>query len=148
MPAEGVGGGKPPPTKWSDTPDRGSADSLRSAHARRPVCTLRIYTLLGILAPCLQAPCECSHPGTQGLGPRTQEKGPGPRDPGGPGGPSGPLGKGAFGALGAHGARWGYSEAIPNGCYSAGSFCGGAFSKVSFRMKSYLEVRRKQPIWK
>ena len=24
--AEGVGGGKPPPNRWSDTPDRGSAD--------------------------------------------------------------------------------------------------------------------------
>ena len=57
---------------------------------------------------------------------------------------------GAFGALGGRGPMgpFGYSEAIPNGCYSAGSFCGGAFSKVSFRMKSYLEVRRKQPIWK
>ena len=55
-------------------------------------------------------------PGTQG-------------NPGGPGGPSGPLGKGAFGALGAHRARWGYSEAIPNGRYTTGSFCGGAFAK-------------------
>ena len=35
-------------------------------------------------------------------------------------------------------------KAIPNGWL----FCGGAFPKVSFRMKSYLEGRRKQPIWK
>ena len=68
--------------------------------------------------------------GTLGWDPGPQEKGPGPRDhPGGAGGPSGPLGKGAFGALGAHGARWGYSEAIPNGRYTTGSFCGGAFAK-------------------
>ena len=91
-----------------------SDNSLRSAHARRPVCTLRIYTLLGILAPCLQTPCECSHPGTQGLGPGTQEKGPGPSQ--GPRGPFGPPGGGgAFGALGAHGGHWDDSEAIPNG---------------------------------
>ena len=90
------------------------------------------------------------HANAHTLGPRAWDPGPKKRARD-PGGPSGPRGKGAFGALGgegAHGALWGYSEAIPNGCYSVGSFCGGAFSKVSFRMKSYLEVRRKQPIWK
>ena len=100
---------------------------LRSAHTRRPVCTLRANALtVRMLTPSLASAVRKLHPGTQGLGPGTQEKGPGPRDPGGPGGPSGPLGKGAFGALG---ARWGYSEAIPNGRCTAGSFCGGAFAK-------------------
>ena len=35
--AEGVGGGKPPPNRWSDTPDRGSADfMLNLAHLGLP----------------------------------------------------------------------------------------------------------------
>ena len=39
--AEGVGGGKPPPNGWSDTPDRGSADfMLNLAHFWLPFGSL------------------------------------------------------------------------------------------------------------
>ena len=80
-------------------------DSLRSAHARRPVCTLRIYTFRSILAPCLQAPCECSHPGWDpGLGPRTPRKGPGSQGP-----------RGTQGGQGALRAPWARAPSAPLG---------------------------------
>ena len=47
---------------------------LRSAHARRPICTLRIYTFLVLSLLAQQAPCECSHPGWGG--PRDPKEGP------------------------------------------------------------------------
>ena len=58
----------------SRTPDHPNIDSLRSAHARRPICTLRIYTFLVLSLLAQQAPCECSHPGWGG--PRDPKEGP------------------------------------------------------------------------
>ena len=54
---------------------------LRSALARRPACTLRMYTLLHMLAPCLASALSRYHPG---WGPTPREphpQGPPPRDP-------------------------------------------------------------------
>ena len=112
-------------------------DFTRSAHARRPVCTLRVYTLLSILAPCLQAPCECSHPGTQGLGPGTQERARGPpRDPGGPGGPSGPLAPWARAPSAPLGGRgpWG-----PWGLFQSYSEWKVILNGKPFRMDGYFD---------
>ena len=102
-----------------------SIDSLRSAHARRPICTLRIYTFLVLSLLAQQAPCECSHPGWGDQG--TQRRG--PRGPGGGAradarcararadaraaralGPFGPLA-----SLGAEGDRLYATKALPNG---------------------------------
>ena len=115
--------------KWSraGTPNRLKIykNSLRSAHARRPICTLRIYTFLVLSLLAQQAPCECSHPGWGG--PRDPKEGPqGPRDGAradarcargradaraaralGPFGPLGPLG--------AEGDRLYATKALPNG---------------------------------
>ena len=98
---------------------------LRSAHTRRPVCTLRVYTFLVFSLLAQQAPCECSHPGWGGA------QGPKGGDPGGQGaargrtraarahgrtralralGPFGPLGP-----LGAKGDRLYATNAMPNG---------------------------------
>ena len=95
--------------------------------------TLRAYPPTRLHAPYLHAPrysctAPCKrHANAHTLGPRAWDPGPKKRArvPGTQGG------QGALRApwARAHGARWGYSEAIPNGCYSAGRFCGGAFSK-------------------
>ena len=85
----GVGGRKPPPvSRWSSTPDQRVGgfvdDPLRSALARRPACTLRMYTLLRMLAPCLASALSRYHPGWDPT-PRTPPPGtPPPTHPGTP----------------------------------------------------------------
>ena len=97
-------------------------DSLRSAHARRPICTLRIYTFLVLLLLALPAPCECSHPGRD---PTPQN--PTPRDP--PGTPQGRGGggEGPFGPpwapSGPRGDRLYATKIIPNGIHTRGRNC-------------------------
>ena len=95
---------------------------LRSAHTRRPVCTLRIYTFLVFSLLAQQAPCECSHPGWGG-----------PRDP--KEGPQGGRGRRAggralrvrtggrarcarWGPFGGQGYRLYATKAMPNGIYN------------------------------
>ena len=77
-------------------------DSLRSAHAHRPICTLRISTFLALSLRAPPAPCECSFPGWDPTPqnptpphPFLRTEGGGGREPIGPlgplRGPGGPL---------------------------------------------------------
>ncbi len=55
---------------------------LRSAHTRRPICTLRANAhTVRMLIPSLASAVRMLHPGTQALGPGTQEKGAGGQGP-------------------------------------------------------------------
>jgi hypothetical protein len=83
----GKGGGNLPPSTWSSTPDQRVGgffdDLLRSALARRPAYTLRMYTLLRMPAPCLASALSRYHPGWDPT-PRTPPPGTPPLTPRGP----------------------------------------------------------------
>ena len=100
---------------------------LRSAHARRPVCTLRIQTFLARSLLAFGFPANPTGPG---VGPGPQEKGPWAQEVQGANGTKGPIGP--FGPLGPlpPPPRFYATTVSPNGWL----FC-GVISNISFEVR-------------
>ena len=128
-------------------------NSLRSAHARRPICTLRIYTFLIRSLRALPAPCECSHPGWDPkLGTQDPRKGRAS-------GPKGPLPWPLLGVPAPPGARPGLLGITRHGAsvqgkykYEACKWVGGHARSVEsfiakFRMQMFKYINRYILAW-